>query len=103
MNDHGLALLVRPAGNKECKCVGKHVPLPSLLHSHHIIPLYYGGETTPGNLVWLCPTTHVNVHDLIREYEKAGGRPSGEIRKHYSRFVQSLAGLAWVGRKTTES
>lgn len=97
--DHGIEELHRPDGEKKCRCVGKHVPLPTLLHSHHIVPKYLGGSNDGFNLVWLCPTTHTNVHALIREYANHGGTPPGKIRKHYSEYVQQLAAQAWAGKK----
>lgn len=80
-----------------CKCVSKHVPLPTVLHNHHIIPKYLGGSEDASNKVYLCPTTHDNVHSLLRAYAKHGGRPPGSVRKHYSEFVEDLAHRAWVG------
>lgn len=49
-----------------CGCVPAHRPPPLELHSHHIWPEYLGGPDTPNNRIWLCPTTHANVHELIR-------------------------------------
>lgn len=38
---------------------------------HHVRPLYLGGEDTRvgvlgRNGVWLCPTAHTNVHEILR-------------------------------------
>ncbi len=85
-------------GNENlCKCVGKHVPLPTVLHSHHIVPVYLGGGDESSNRVYLCPTTHDNVHSLLRQYAKYKGRPPGSVRKHYSEYVEHLAERAWAG------
>lgn len=63
-----------------CACVVTHAPMPAELHLHHIVPLYAGGGENPENEVWLCPTSHVNVHELIRAWERAAGEPSWEER-----------------------
>jgi hypothetical protein len=61
---------------KECKCCGKHVPLPTVLRE-------YEGIT-------LCPTTFANVLEYKRIWESIGSRPSGSIRKHFSDYVQQI-------------
>jgi hypothetical protein len=61
---------------KECKCCGKHVPLPTVLKEL--------------NGVTLCPTTFANVMEYKRIWAAYGKRPSGSIRKHFSEYVQSL-------------
>lgn len=49
-----------------CPCQSDHRPAPMELHRHHILPLSNGGTDDPGNVVYLCPTAHVNVHELLR-------------------------------------
>lgn len=61
---------------KECKCCGKHVPLPTTLKE-------YNGTT-------VCPTTFSNIIEYKRIWTEIGNRPSGNIRKHFSEYVQSL-------------
>jgi hypothetical protein len=61
---------------KECKCCGKHVPLPTVLKE-------YNGIT-------LCPTTFSNVIEYKRIWRSAGYRPMGNIRKHFSEYVQQI-------------
>lgn len=61
------------------------------LNHHHVVPKYAGGTDAPENMVWICPTTHANVHELLRAWEKAGGEPAWEVRKHFSPFVRELA------------
>lgn len=81
-----------------CVCCSDHNPNPMELHRHHVWPKYYGGPDIPENLVWVCPTTHVNVHELLREYEKAGGRPSWEIEKRFGPYTRKLALMGWERR-----
>ena len=61
---------------KECKCCGKHVPLPTVLKEY--------------NNVTLCPTTFSNVIEYKRIWTSLGKRPSGSVRKHFSEYVQQI-------------
>ena len=55
-----------------CACAADHRPAPLELHAHDVYPLYLGGAEH-GELVWLCPTAHVNVHELLRLMIRDGG------------------------------
>jgi hypothetical protein len=61
---------------KECKCCGKHVPLPTVLREY--------------NGLMLCPTTFSNVMEYKRLWLVIGNRPQGSIRKHFSEYVQQI-------------
>jgi hypothetical protein len=61
---------------KECKCCGKHVPLPTILKEY--------------NGISLCPTTFANVNEYKRLWTSTGSRPAGSIRKHFSEYVQQI-------------
>lgn len=61
---------------KECKCCGKHVPLPTVLREYE------------GTI--LCPTTFANVLEYKRIWDSLGSRPSGSVRKHFSDYVQQI-------------
>lgn len=61
---------------KECKCCGKHVPLPTILKEY--------------NGISLCPTTFANVNEYKRLWISIGSRPAGSIRKHFSEYVQQI-------------
>jgi len=61
---------------KQCKCCGKHVPLPTILKEY--------------NEVLLCPTTFSNVIEYKIIWKNLGKRPAGSIRKHFSDYVQQL-------------
>lgn len=61
---------------KECKCCGKHVPLPTVMKDF--------------NGIVLCPTTFSNVMEYQRIWNSLGTRPSGGIRKHFSEYVQQI-------------
>ena len=59
---------------KECKCCNKHVPLPTVLKDF--------------NGVIVCPTTFSNIMEYQRLWSVTGSRPPGNIRKHFSEYVQ---------------
>lgn len=61
---------------KDCKCCGKHVPLPTTLKKY--------------NEITLCPTTYENVIEYKRIWDLLGSRPAGNIRKHFSEYVQEI-------------
>jgi hypothetical protein len=61
---------------KECKCCGKHVPLPTVLKEY--------------NNLLLCPTTFSNAMEYKRIWKALGARPKGNIRKHFSEYVQQI-------------
>ena len=61
---------------KECKCCGKHVPLPIVLKE-------YFGNT-------VCPTTFANIVEYKRIWTTLGKRPQGNVRKHFSDYVQQI-------------
>lgn len=74
-----------------CNCVTDHNPNPMELHRHHIHPLGHGGQDTEDNEVWLCPTAHSNVHELLRAFLKYEGLPPWEIRKSFGPYIRDLA------------
>lgn len=61
---------------KMCKCCTKHVPLPTRLKE-------YEGEV-------VCSTTFDNIHEYKRVWLDIGKRPPGNIRKHFSEYVQHI-------------
>lgn len=84
---------------EECGCVSNHNPNPMELNRHHVVPQYAGGSNDPSNLVWICPTTHANVHELLRAWEEAGGEPNWDIRKHFSVYARHLAQRGYEERE----
>lgn len=78
-----------------CMCVTEHRPTYDELHRHHVWPLGKGGPDVEENLLWLCPTQHVNVHELWRHWERYGGEPPWEIRRQYSHYCRSVVADGW--------
>lgn len=64
---------------KECKCCGKHVPLPTTLKEY--------------NGIVVCPTTFSNILEYTRIWNSIGSRPPGNTRKHFSEYVQQIVEL----------
>lgn len=54
-----------------CGCVSEHRPPVLELHAHHSWPVYLGGPKD-GPVVWVCPTTHASIHELLRMMLRAG-------------------------------
>lgn len=69
--------------NNTCSCVGKHVPLP-----HKLVSISVGTD-----VVHLCPTSYHNLLCLEAEYARFKGTPPGNIRKHFSDYIQNLVQL----------
>lgn len=55
-----------------CRCVSDHRPPVLQDVVHHILPKGMGGPDTPDNLITLCDNTHRNVHEILREFVRAG-------------------------------
>jgi hypothetical protein len=80
----------------ECICVSEHRPAVLEHTHHHIWPMESGGPSVPENMVWLCPTAHYNVHELLRLMVKAGRPLSnyelGALEEHpVSRYAAEIA------------
>jgi len=70
---------------KECKCCGKHVPLPTVLKEY--------------NGLMVCPTTFSNIIEYTRIWNAIGSRPPGNVRKHFSEYVQQIVEANISGSK----
>jgi len=82
-----------------CGCAVFHRPAPLELHAHHIHPIYLGGDPR-GETVWLCPTAHTNVHELLRLMIRDGGlswTAAGDLYdQSVSRHAYYLASKAYL-------
>lgn len=79
-----------------CLCVSEHRPGVLEYEWHHVLPLAMGGDNTPpgvldGNGVWLCPTAHTNVHELLRVFLRVGPLTWGEALAEWDRPVSRYA------------
>jgi len=68
---------------KECKCCGKHVPLPTVLKEY--------------NGIMVCPTTFANITEYTRIWNSLDRRPAGSVRKHFSEYVQQIVERSMSG------
>jgi hypothetical protein len=95
-------LTAKPSGERRCVCVTQHRPEPVILHSHHVWPLGEGGPDIQANLLWVCPSTHSNIHELWRLLVKAGksGVPL-PWREHrlYSEYVRGVVARGYAQAK----
>jgi hypothetical protein len=82
---------------RRCLCVTEHRPRPDELHAHHIVPLYADGPDTEENVVWVCPTTHASIHELLRAWERYEGEPPWSVRRYYGPYTRRYAELGWQG------
>lgn len=76
---------------RTCKCVTEHRPHPLELNLHHVLPLYLGGPDVDTNKVWLCPSAHVSVHELLRLMMRVGPLTWGEVGLVYDERVSRYA------------
>lgn len=58
---------------------------------HHIHPLEFDGPNVAANLIYLCPTSHTGVHELLRHMIKNAGVAEWRIRQHYGPAERALA------------
>jgi hypothetical protein len=70
---------------RDCKCCGKHVPLPTVLKEYEEIVV--------------CPTTFSNIMEYKRIWLALGHRPEGSVRKHFSEYVQQIVEKTFVKEK----
>ncbi len=85
---------------KVCKCSSDHKPgvLENVIH--HVWPMGDGGPDDPLNEVYVCPTTHYNVHELYRTMKKFSKEISlYQFSAAYdvpvSRYARDLAALGF--------
>jgi len=50
-----------------------------------------GGDDLPTNKTWLCPTAHVNVHELLRLLVAGKGVVAWDELRRFSLFTRALA------------
>lgn len=53
------------------------------------------GGPADGEAVWLCPTSHVDTHELIRRWIEHNGEPPWSVRRHFGPYVRDLAESAY--------
>lgn len=92
-------------GDRTCPCVSDHRPDPLELNQHHVIPTYLGGPDTEDNKIWICPTVHVDTHEILREFLRLGRvltlhECSVLWPQPVSRFAHDLAVRGYVGWKS---
>lgn len=95
--------LSRVAAGTGCLCAARHEPKVLEPQAHHLWPVYLGGPAHPATLLLICPTTHTNVHRLLRAMVKADAViPRAKGVPVYSWWTACSGYNAWVaaGRPT---
>ncbi len=78
--------------DRRCPCMAEHRPAPLELERHHVWPLYLGGPDDDTNTAFVCPTTHTNVHELLRVMVKEHRAiPYAEFAAAYEQPVNRYA------------
>lgn len=54
-----------------CECTRRHSPPVLEGNWHHVRPRGMGGGNIPENVIFICPTTHTNAHEILRELVRA--------------------------------
>ena len=88
-----------------CRCAADHRPAPLELNAHHVWPLGMGGPDIAANKVWLCPTAHVNVHELLRLFLRdhrvwAWGETTAAYEHPVSRYAYRVAATGFRAATT---
>lgn len=66
------------------------------VEKHHIHPLGFDGPDTPDNWIYICPTGHTAVHELLRIWVKTEAKPPWEIARYYHPAERHLAEEGFV-------
>ena len=78
--------------DRSCACRAVHAPAPLELERHHVWPLGMGGPDADSNIVWVCPTTHTNIHEILRLIVKRQGNLTwGDVLALYDQPVSRYA------------
>lgn len=78
-----------------CQVHKQHVPEPHINHRHHVWPLGHGGPNIQDNIIAVCPTGHMNIHDLIQHYLVLMGDIPYKILRTYSLDERKYAKLGY--------
>jgi hypothetical protein len=84
---HAVGTLTASFGTHKCQCVASHSPIPLTTEGHHVLPQEWQkelrGSVFDQRLIWLCGTTHNNIHvylNLLRD-----GKPLPATARGYTR------------------
>lgn len=88
-----------------CACTTDHHPPVLTFQWHHVRPIAMGGENTKygvldRNGIWLCSTTHDNVHEILRLLCLQGSLTYYEVQtslphRTVSRYAHKVALEGW--------
>jgi hypothetical protein len=81
--------------SQRCELHGRHLPESHINHRHHVWPLGDGGPDISDNIIVICPTGHMNVHDLVSHYKMLMGEVPYTILRTYSFEERRVAKLGY--------
>lgn len=79
-----------------CGCVQHHSPPAIVIEMHHILPLSWGGTSTPANKVAVCAQTHYTIHFILNEFVRRN--QIAPRNRHWPPYAYALAVRAWDER-----
>lgn len=78
-----------------CMVHKRHSPETHINHRHHVWPLGEGGPNIEDNIIVVCPTGHVNIHDLLQEHKLHMGKTPYSIVRQYTHLERAYADLGY--------
>lgn len=81
--------------SQPCQVHKRHIPEPRQNQRHHVFPLGEGGPNIEDNIVVSCPTGHMNIHMLLREFKLYSGKVPYSVLRQYSLGERQYAELGY--------
>lgn len=78
-----------------CQVHKKHMPETHINHRHHVYPLGEGGPDILDNIIIVCATGHMNIHDLLSHYKMLQGKVPYSILRRYALEERKYAKLGY--------
>jgi hypothetical protein len=81
--------------SQPCIVHKRHIPESRQNQRHHVYPLGEGGPNIEDNIIAVCPTGHMNIHLLLKEYKLYSGRVPYTVMRQYSLDERKYAELGY--------
>src|ERR1044072_585882 len=78
-----------------CQEHKKHMPASHINHRHHVWPLGEGGPNVEDNIIVVCATGHMNIHELMKEFKIHMGNPPYSVVRQYALEERKYAELGY--------
>lgn len=73
----------------------QHMPGSHINHRHHVWPRGHGGPDVEDNIIAVCATGHMNIHDLLSHYLMLTGDVPYSIIRTYTVGERKYAKLGY--------